>query len=74
VTALGGVIGIIFGAFLGWLVAVIATANGLAWTFSVPGYAIAIGVGVSAIIGISFGVLPARSAAKMDPIEALSHE
>jgi putative ABC transport system permease protein len=74
VTALGGVIGIIFGALLGWLVAVIAVANGLSWTFSVPSYAIAIGVGVSAVIGISFGVFPALSAAKLDPIEALSHE
>jgi putative ABC transport system permease protein len=74
VTALGGIIGIIFGALLGWIVSAVAVANGLAWTFSVPAYAIFIGVGVSAVIGISFGVFPAISAAKMDPIEALSHE
>jgi putative ABC transport system permease protein len=37
-------------------------------------YAIAIGFGVSAIIGISFGVFPARSAAKMDPVEAMRYE
>lgn len=74
VTLLGGAVGIGLGSLLGWLVAVIATANGLAWTFSVPGYAIAIGVGVSAVIGISFGVFPALSAAHMDPIEALTHE
>ncbi|MFA5184736.1 MAG: ABC transporter permease [Patescibacteria group bacterium] len=74
VTLLGGAIGILFGSALGWLVAVIASANDLAWTFSVPWYAIALGFGVSAVIGISFGVLPARSAAKLDPIEALSHE
>jgi putative ABC transport system permease protein len=46
----------------------------LAWTFSVPIYAIIIAVGVSSAIGIGFGVLPARSASKLDPIEALRYE
>lgn len=74
VTVLGGIIGIIFGAVLSWLVAVVANYAGLTWTFTVPIYAIIIAVGVSAVIGISFGVLPARSAAKLDPIEALRYE
>lgn len=74
VTILGGIIGIGFGALLGWLVSLIATASGLNWAFSVPPYAIVVAVGVSAGIGISFGVLPARSAAKLDPIEALRYE
>ncbi|MDO8557720.1 MAG: ABC transporter permease [bacterium] len=74
VTVLGGIIGIFLGAFLAWLVSVIASANNLTWAFTVPLYAIGIGVGVSATIGISFGVLPARSAAKLDPVEALRYE
>jgi putative ABC transport system permease protein len=40
----------------------------------VPLYAIILSFGVSAVIGISFGVLPARSAAKMDPVEAMRYE
>jgi putative ABC transport system permease protein len=74
VTLIGGVIGIIFGGFLGWVISLIANAAGLAWTFSVPLYAILLAVGVSAAIGISFGVLPARSASKMDPVEAMRYE
>jgi putative ABC transport system permease protein len=74
VTVLGGVVGIAFGSLLGWVVSIIATSANLAWTFSVPIYAILIGFGVSAMIGIFFGVFPARSAAKMDPIEALRYE
>jgi putative ABC transport system permease protein len=74
VTLIGGVVGIIFGSFLGWVVSLVASASGLAWTFSVPLYAILIGVGVSAAIGISFGVLPARQASKLDPIAALQYE
>jgi len=74
VTLLGGLIGIMFGAFLSWIVTLVAVSSGLAWTFVVPLYAIGIGFGVSAIIGVSFGVLPALNAASLDPIEALQHE
>jgi len=74
VTLLGGAIGIAFGAFLSWVLTLVAVSSGLSWTFIVPLYAILIGFGVSAAIGISFGVLPAINAAKLDPIEALRHE
>ena len=74
VTLLGGIIGIVLGSLLGFVVSLIAQSANLDWTFTVPLYAIVLGFGVSAIIGISFGVFPARSAAKMDPIEALRYE
>jgi putative ABC transport system permease protein len=74
VTVFGGIIGIALGALLGFIVSLIAKAANLAWTFSVPLYAIVLGFGVSAVIGISFGVFPAKSAAKMDPVEAMRYE
>lgn len=74
VTVFGGIIGLLFGALLGFLISVVAQSFHLAWAFSVPLYAIFLAFGVSAAIGIFFGVFPARSAAKMDPIEALRYE
>jgi putative ABC transport system permease protein len=52
----------------------VATSANLTWAFSVPPYAIILGFGVSAVIGIGFGVLPARSASKLDPVEAMRYE
>lgn len=74
VTVIGGVFGIMFGALLGFLVSMIAHSAGLVWVFSVPLYSIFLAVGVSGGIGMLFGVLPARQAAKMDPIRALQYE
>ncbi|MDE2311913.1 MAG: ABC transporter permease [Patescibacteria group bacterium] len=74
VTVIGGAVGIVFGGLLGWLVSLIAHSAGLIWVFSVPSYAIVLAVGVSGGIGMVFGVLPARQAAKLDPIQALQYE
>lgn len=74
VTIFGGIVGIAFGAFLGFIVSIIAQSANLAWTFSVPVYAIVIAFSVSATIGIFFGVFPARSASKLDPVEAMRYE
>lgn len=74
VTVIGGILGVIVGAGLSWVVCFIALSSGLEWVFTVPLYSIFIGVMVSGAIGISFGVLPAKSASKLDPIEALRYE
>ncbi|MFZ2523244.1 MAG: ABC transporter permease [Minisyncoccia bacterium] len=74
VTVIGGLIGLVFGSLLGYFVSLIAQAFNLDWVFKVPLYAIFLAFGVSGAIGIFFGVFPARSAAKMDPIEALRYE
>lgn len=74
VTVLGGAVGVAFGALLGWLVSLVARSAGLAWQFTVPFFAIVLGFCVSAVIGIGFGVLPARNAAKLNPIDALRQE
>jgi putative ABC transport system permease protein len=41
---------------------------------SIPLWAIISGLTVSVGVGLIFGVLPARKAAKLDPIECLRYE
>ena len=68
-SALGGVIGIVFGS----AVAVIAgKIIGINASPSVS--AIALSFGVSVFIGVFFGFMPANKAAKLNPIDALRYD
>ncbi|SHI16386.1 putative ABC transport system permease protein [Sporobacter termitidis DSM 10068] len=74
-SALGGLVGIGFGYLLSALATVILKQvldPNLAVVPSLP--SILIAFGISAAIGILFGYLPARKAARLNPIDALRYE
>jgi len=68
---IGGVIGIAFGWMLGELAAKLIPHFPPPF---VPWWAIAGATGFSALVGMVFGLLPARRAANLAPIDALRHE
>lgn len=74
ITLLGGVIGSALGTLIAFLMSLAANALGFDWHFAIPVQAYVVAVVFSLVCGIVFGVTPARSAAKLDPIEALRTE
>lgn len=74
-TVIGGLVGIILGTFLAFVIA-IGLSKGLSvnWQFVFPWSGAILGVTVSAVIGLVFGGYPARQASKKSPIEALRYE
>jgi putative ABC transport system permease protein len=68
-TAFGGVIGLVLGE-----VASLLTNKYSPLPAFVPLWAIVVGIGISAAVGIIFGLWPAWKAARLDPIEALRWE
>lgn len=73
-TMVGGIVGIIFGILVSYLIALGARFAGYDWAFIISPLAIILAVVVSVSIGIIFGLYPALKAAKLDPINALRYE
>ena len=74
-TVSGGAIGIALGSLFSFITALtLSKVYSLGWTFTFPLSAALLGFGVSATVGLIFGIYPARQAAKKNPIEALRYE
>jgi putative ABC transport system permease protein len=67
--AAGGLVGVL----LAWVIST-AVDRLTPVPAAMPLAAVVLGVGLSATVGLFFGIYPARTAAKMDPIEALRWE
>jgi putative ABC transport system permease protein len=66
---LGGLFGILFGSAGAVLLSKLNH-----WNTQVSVFAVGLAFLFSAVVGIFFGLWPARRAASLDPIEALRHE
>ena len=66
-----------FGGLIGIVLALVTSAS-LAGVLQVPfifnAPIVLIGLALSGAVGVVFGYVPARKAARLDPIEALRHE
>lgn len=67
--ATGGLIGVL----IAWAIAALIR-NAASIPMALPLLSVVVGVGLSAIVGLFFGIYPAQRASKLDPIEALRTE
>jgi macrolide transport system ATP-binding/permease protein len=63
-----GVLGLIFGLLTGWVISLFGVGVVFSFTPAIVAFACAVAT------GLVFGYLPARTAARLDPIAALSAE
>jgi len=71
---IGGIIGIMFGWLISYIVGRIALATGTDFTPIVGLDAILLATIFSAAVGLFFGIYPASRAANLEPVEALRYE
>ena len=65
----GGMIGTMFGAGIATLISSFSPIPA-----SIELWSVALGIGITALVGLFFGLYPASRAARLDPIEALRRE
>ena len=68
-SALGGLTGVALGFGIAILISQVTPLP-----YALKWWSIALGIGVSSLVGIVFGIYPAAKASRLDPIEALRHE
>jgi putative ABC transport system permease protein len=65
----GGVIGTMLGAVIALTISAFTPIPA-----AIEVWSVALGIGITALVGLFFGLYPAMRAARLDPIEALRRE
>ncbi len=74
ITLLGGILGIIFGIAISYLISIIIVKLGYNWQFTLSFQSMLLATGIAVLIGTVFGMYPAKKAGKVSPMEALRYE
>ncbi len=73
-TVTGGMIGLIFGLGLAWIIAQIIQGFLSTYLFAISFPSMIAAVLMAALTGVIFGISPARKASSLDPVESLRYE
>ena len=73
-SAIGGVVGTTMGILLSFVVTKIVQAFGYDYSFIISPSSVIVSLAIASLIGLVFGLGPARKASRLDPIEALRYE
>jgi putative ABC transport system permease protein len=73
-TLIGGLIGLVLGIIISYLIYIGAIFLGYKWALVISWIAILLAISISILIGLVFGLYPARRASQLLPIEALRYE
>ena len=74
IAMLGGLIGLLVGVSISYLIAVVARSLGYYWEFIIGLSSVGLSIVFPLVIGLVFGFYPAHKAARLRPIDALHYE
>jgi putative ABC transport system permease protein len=74
ISLMGGVLGVLVGIGVSFIIALAVNASGFEWEFIITLNALILSVVFSIAIGLIFGLYPAYAASRLNPIEALRYE
>jgi len=71
---IGGIVGIIAGAFVSWLISLVANYLGYNWDFIISPSSVILATFFIISVGVFFGWYPSKQASALQPVDALRYE